>query len=121
VDRCSTELHRDIWIFPDPFALCTVHGLILTLTDKGKTFTPARTDQVLDWFQFALSFGNGKHIETIDMVSPINPRFPATINSPENVSKKRMFSTEPSFVNYPPSKGLVFRFLFTKGHYGSSS
>jgi len=38
--------------------------------------------------QFALPCGNGKHIETIDMVSPSNPRFPATINSPEKVSKK---------------------------------
>jgi hypothetical protein len=45
--------------------------------------------------QFTLPCWNGKHIETIDMVSPINPRFPATINSPKNVSKKWMFSKEP--------------------------
>jgi hypothetical protein len=41
--------------------------------------------------QFTLPCGNGKHIETIDMVSPSNPRFPATINFPENVSKNEVF------------------------------
>jgi len=40
-------------------------------------------------------FRNGKHIETIDMVSPINPRFPATINSPKNVMKNDDFSRAP--------------------------
>ncbi|GEM_PF-3495008 len=37
--------------------------------------------------KFALPFGNGRKVETIDIVSPINPRFPATINSPKNVIK----------------------------------
>jgi hypothetical protein len=37
--------------------------------------------------QFALPCGNGKKVETIDMVSPINPRFPATIDSPKNIMK----------------------------------
>jgi hypothetical protein len=41
--------------------------------------------------QFALPYGNGKKVETIDMVSPINPRFPATFDSPKNVSKKGFF------------------------------
>jgi hypothetical protein len=41
--------------------------------------------------QFALPCGNGKHIETIDMVSPINPRFPATINPPRTLEKKDVF------------------------------
>ncbi|WAC03999.1 MAG: hypothetical protein OS112_05845 [Methanoregula sp.] len=35
--------------------------------------------------QFAHPCGNGKKIETIDMVSSIDPRFPARINSPKSV------------------------------------
>jgi hypothetical protein len=44
--------------------------------------------------QFTLPCGIGKHIKTLDIVSPINPRFPAMINPTKNFSK-RMFSTEP--------------------------
>ena len=39
----------------------------------------------LNLLEFTLPFGNGRSIETIDMVSPINPRFPATIYSTKNV------------------------------------
>jgi hypothetical protein len=56
--------------------------------------------------EFALPCGNGKRIETIDMVSPINPRFPATINSPKNVIKG-MFSTEPK-LGFPKIKSDSF-------------
>jgi hypothetical protein len=41
--------------------------------------------KIFNLLQFAPPFWNGKKVETIDMVSLINPRFPATINSPKSV------------------------------------
>jgi len=41
--------------------------------------------------QFTLPCGNGKQVETIDIVSPINHRFPAMINYHKNVMKNNDF------------------------------
>jgi hypothetical protein len=39
-----------------------------------------------------LSVACGKHIETINMFSPINPLFPVTIICPKDISKNDVFS-----------------------------